>query len=167
MKTKVFAFVMALVMLLSLAACAAANEPAEPSIPSEPEVSYPALSEFYDTISADYSLPALTDMDAVMQENFLPGIADISLSESVMKTPAISAAVCEILMVKCENADDAAAVKAIFDARVQSQIDGGAWYPASIEQWQKAEVVTAGAYVAMFAGQDAARMASMFTETFA
>ena len=81
-------------------------------------------------------------------------------------TPMISAAVCEILMVECENSEDAAAVAEIFRERMQSQIDGGAWYPASIEVWEGAQIVTEGSFVALFAHSDAESMAQDFSALF-
>ena len=78
----------------------------------------------------------------------------------------ITAAVCEILMVECENSEDAAAVAEIFRERMQSQIDGGAWYPGSIEVWEGAQIVTEGSFAALFAHSDAESMAQDFSALF-
>ena len=49
---------------------------------------------------------------------------------------------------------------------MQSQIDGGAWYPASIEVWEGAQIVTEGSFVALFAHSDAESMAQDFSALF-
>lgn len=52
--------------------------------------------------------------------------------------------------------------------RIDSQVNGGAFYPASIEAWQKASVITHGRVVALIsadASQDAAMEA--FNNLFA
>lgn len=53
----------------------------------------------------------------------------------------ISALVCEIALVEVTDSADVDTVKAIFQARIDSQVGtddapGGAWYPASIETWK-------------------------------
>ncbi len=125
------------------------------------------LTAFFDTLGQTYEMAATGDMDATLSDSYLPGLSDISLRQSVLKTAMITAAVCEILLVECENGEDVATVEEIFNARIQTQVDGGAWYPASIATWEKAEVVTAGNYVALFADENAAAMAEDFRALFA
>ncbi len=125
------------------------------------------LTAFFNTLGETYELSSTSDMDETLTASYLPGLSDIALRQSVLKTPMISAVVCEILLVECENSEDAAAVEEIFKARMQSQIDGGAWYPASIETWEGAQVVTAGNYVALFAHESAEAMAEEFRALFA
>ena len=124
------------------------------------------LAAFFDTLSETYEMAATENLDAEMADAFLPGLNDIPLRQSVLRTPMITAAVCEILMVECENSEDAAAVAEIFRERMQSQIDGGAWYPASIEVWEGAQIVTEGSFVALFAHSDAESMAQDFSALF-
>lgn len=206
---KFFAILLALLLLLSLAACSnekteqnpddstvsdndnlpdedasSGNEPNDSEdgaadVPNEEDTNEsendgenPAegtdidLSAFFDTLSETYEMAATENLDAEMADAFLPGLNDISLRQSVLRTPMITAAVCEILMVECENSEDAAAVAEIFRERMQSQIDGGAWYPASIEVWEGAQIVTEGSFVALFAHSDAESMAQDFSALF-
>ena len=206
---KFFAILLALLLLLSLAACSnekteqnpddstvsdnnnlpdedasSGNEPNDSEdgaadVPNEEDTNEsendgenPAegtdvdLAAFFDTLSETYEMAATENLDAEMADAFLPGLNDISLRQSVLRTPMISAAVCEILMVECENSEDAAAVAEIFRERMQSQIDGGAWYPASIEVWEGAQIVTEGSFVALFAHSDAESMAQDFSALF-
>lgn len=125
------------------------------------------LTAFFDTLNETYDLSSTADMDETLTESYLPGLSDITLRQSVLKTPMISAVVCEILLVECENSEDVAAVEEIFQARIQTQIDGGAWYPASIETWEGAQVVSSGNYVALFAHENADAMAEDFRALFA
>ena len=72
-----------------------------------------------------------------------------------------------MVLVECASAEDAAAVAEILQARIDAQVDGGAWYPASIEQWEKAQLVTNGNYVAMIAcGDNSASIAEDFLAKF-
>ena len=49
-------------------------------------------------------------------------------------------------------AADVDGVKAIFQSRIDAQVDGGAWYPESIEGWQNnSRIVTNGNFVMMIA----------------
>lgn len=125
------------------------------------------LTKFFDTLSETYEMAATGDMDETLTESYLPGLSEITLRQSVLKTAMITSAVCEILLVECESSDDVAAVEEIFNARVKTQVDGGAWYPASIEMWEDAQVVTVGNYVALFADSNAASMAEDFRALFA
>ena len=206
---KFFAILLALLLLLSLAACSnekteqnpddstvsdnnnlpdedasSGNEPNDSEdgaadVPNEEDTNEsendgenPAegtdvdLAAFFDTLSETYEMAATENLDAEMADAFLPELNDIPLRQSVLRTPMITAAVCEILMVECENSEDAAAVAEIFRERMQSQIDGGAWYPASIEVWEGAQIVTEGSFVALFAHSDAESMAQDFSALF-
>ena len=204
---KLIAFFLALVLLLSLAACANGNDGKKPggdntsdhgntpgggnnsddgNIPegddtpgnddtsdngndadddniAKQEVD---LTKFFETLGETYEMAATGDMDETLTESYLPGLNEITLRQSVLKTAMITSAVCEILLVECENSDDVATVEEIFNARVKTQVDGGAWYPASIEMWEDAQVVTAGNYVALFADSHAASMADDFRALF-
>ena len=55
----------------------------------------------------------------------------------------------ELDMVECANAADVAAVKAIFQARIDNQVNGGAWYPAVTEAWENAALLVKGNVVAL------------------
>lgn len=63
--------------------------------------------------------------------------------------PGIGAVPVEFALIEVENADDTEAVHAILQARVTYQVGGGAWSPATIEGWEKAEISVNGNYVAL------------------
>lgn len=125
------------------------------------------LNAFYDTITSNYELAAMSDLDGDLLENYYPGITGYTLNQCVAKVSMISAIVSEIVLVECANADDAAAVAAILQARIDAQVDGGAFYPSSVQQWESAQLVTSGNYVAMIAcGDNSAAIADDFLAEF-
>lgn len=110
------------------------------------------LEEFYQTIFTDpANTPAMMPLEGEMLEAFYPGLAEVELKQQVAYMPMITAVACEIVMVECTNAADVNAVKEIFQARVDSQVENQFNYPAVIEAWEKeAKVVANGNYVALF-----------------
>ena len=67
--------------------------------------------------------------------------------------------VMQFIDVECESEQDAATAAEILEARIDSQIAGGAWYPANIEAWQNAEVIVNGNVVALIAMGDGQQQA--------
>ncbi len=141
----------------------------EPSVPPEteaPSADGVDLSAFFNTIASSYELASLMDMDSTLLDNYYPGLTGIAAKQLIAKMPMITASANEIVLVECDSESDAAAVKAIFEARKQSQMDGGAWYPETIEQWGKAEICVHGPYVMLVCHQNAAEIAASFNALF-
>lgn len=87
-----------------------------------------------------------------MHNDMYPGIGDIATNQLVIYQPMMGAVVCEIALAEVTNAADVDAVKAIFQSRIDMQVNGGAWYPESIKGWQEnSKIVTNGNYVMMIA----------------
>ena len=110
------------------------------------------LEEFYQTIFTDpANAPAMSAMEGEMLDAFYPGLSELELKQTVAYMPMITAVACEIVMVECANAADVDAVKEIFQARIDTQVNDHFNYPAVIEAWQtEAQVVSNGNYVALF-----------------
>lgn len=110
------------------------------------------LEEFYQTIFTDpENTPAMGPIEGEMLDAFYPGLSEVELKQLVAYMPMITAVACEIVMVECANAADVETVKAIFQARIDSQVGDHFNYPAVIEAWEKeAQVVVNGNYVALF-----------------
>ena len=54
-------------------------------------------------------------------------------------------------MVECANAADVETVKTIFQTRINTQIEGGAWYPETIEGWKNnSKIVVKDNFVCLF-----------------
>ena len=146
---KLTAMFLALTMVLALAAC---GEKAQEA---------PDLNIVYeDFIASLDEAPMMMDVTDDVVETFYPGLGGVSLKQSVLVTAAISAVAYEIAMVECADSADVETVQGIFQARIDSQVDGGAMYPATVEAWEGAEILTSGNVVALIvAGQDQAAAA--------
>ena len=147
---KLTALLLALVMTLVLAACG--GEKAQEA---------PDLNTVYeDFIASLDEAPMMMDVTDDVVETFYPGLGGVSLKQSVLVTAAISAVAYEIAMVECADSADVETVQGIFQSRIDSQVDGGAMYPATAEAWEGAEILTSGNVVALIvAGQDQAAAA--------
>ena len=115
------------------------------------------LKAFYEEIlasageNAPFMMDVIADLGAEGIEMLYPGLGAIAANQQVLYMPAMSAVACEIAMIECANAADVEAVKAILQARIDAQVDGGAWYPETIEGWKNnSDIVVNGNYVAMF-----------------
>lgn len=142
------------------------DDTTEPDAEGDAPAAEGTLAAFFNTLTENFEMAMLADMDRDLIDAYLPGLNDITLVQSVMKMPMMSAVVCEIYMVECENTDDAAKVAEIFEARKQAQVDGGAWYPESIATWELTEIVVSDNFVALFAHPNAADMAAEFDAAF-
>ena len=93
----------------------------------------------------------MTDLEGEMLESYYPGISDISTKQFLAKAPMMSGVVNEMVLMQCENEDDAAKAVTILQQRITDQAEGGAWYPESMEAWSRGQVIQNGTYVAMIA----------------
>lgn len=150
---------LAVLMLLSLAACGSK---------SEPDAAQVDLEAFWTQLSETYEMPAMMDLTDEILDSYYPGLSDIARRQTVIEMPAMTSVVSEYVFIECESASDADAVKTILQKRVDDQASGGAWYPDSVENWGKAQVVSNGAYVAMVAaGDDTADIVAAWNAQFA
>ena len=110
----------------------------------------------------------LMNLEGETLEGYYPGLEALATKQLVAKAPMISAVVNEIVLVQCENEEDAASAAAILQDRADAQAEGGAFYPESMEAWSNAAVIQQGTYVALIASseyQDA--LETSFNEQFA
>lgn len=168
MKTmkKLMTAALALTLLLSLAACSGNNN-------DQAAAEAPDLNQYYEDFMASLgedNAPAMTDTneDASYVDAFFPGLNDIELKQSVLQMAAISATAFELDLVECANESDVETVKSIFQARIDNQINGGAFYPETTAAWEKAEVLVNGNIVALIvAGEHQADAVDAFNALFA
>lgn len=185
MKKRTFAMALACAMSLSMLTACGGNEPTpedvtNPSSQTEMDknnqdgtenetpdgsvtMTKADLSALYNAImesAGEDNAPFMSELTDDYVENIYPGLSEISLKQQVLYTAAISAVACEISMVECDDAADVEKVKEIFQARIDSQVDGGAWYPETIEKWeQDAKIVVNGNCVGLFViGEDSGMM---------
>ena len=146
----------------------------EPGTPVEGESQADVdLTAFYDTLRAESTWPELMNVteDETMKElldSYYPGLSEIPTKQCGVYIAAISAAVGELALVEVENAEDAQAVADIFQARVDYQVNGGAFYPQTTADWENAQIITHGNVVALIvAGTEQARAVEAFEKLFA
>ncbi len=135
--------------------------------PSEGDGESVDLTAFFNSISATYEFASLVDIDSALLDGYYPGLTSVTTLQLIAKMPMITASGHEIVLVQCENEDDAATVQSILAARKQSQIDGGAFYPATVELWQNAEICVSGCYLMLVSHDNAADIAAAFYALFA
>lgn len=142
---KLITLALAVFMMASLAACGSKKEEAK-------EVD---LTAFYDTLAAEYDwTDYLADTEGEMLEMYYPGLGEITTKQMIAKAPRMSSVVNEMVFLQCETEDDAAKAAEILQQRIDTQAEGGAWYPESMEAWGRGVVDQQGTYVAMIASAE-------------
>lgn len=162
MLKKMIAAALALMMVFALAACGSADGGQSSEAPD--------LQAYYDDFMASLGndAPMMMAIEGDMLEAAYPGLSAYTLKQSVLQMAGISAVAYEMALVETESETDAQAVKEIFEARVDSQIQGGAMYPATIEAWENASVIQNGNVVALIlAGEDQTAAVDAFNALFA
>ena len=93
----------------------------------------------------------------------------MDLAQMEMYMSMISFSGGELALVQAKNAEDAAKVKEIFQARLDSKTtDGPNNYPEELEMWQKyGKVVDNGSYVMLVNHPDSEAIVSEFQALFA
>lgn len=146
MKRSVTLTMMCLLALNLLTACGGRGKQA-------PDVD---LAAFCGEKAAEYGWDEnyLADIEGELLENYYPGLGDIPAKQLVAKAPMMSGVVNEVVFLQCENEEDAAEAAAILQERIDTQAEGGAWYPESMEAWGRGQVIRQGTYVAMIASAE-------------
>ena len=129
------------------------------------------LNAFYLSLVESYgeNFPATMNLcEAVeMLDGFYPGMSEIDAKQMMIYQPMMGAVVCEIALVEVVNSADIDAVKAMMQARIDTQVDGGAWYPESIEGWKNnSRIVVNGNCVMMIAYSDCDAVVDAFNGLF-
>ena len=172
---KIFTLLLTLALVLSLPACGNGGDnsggaPGQSQQQEQQEA--PDLSKFYDDFMASLGddtpmMMDLTEDDGALLDQFYPGLSDCGNKQIVVQGAAISAVAFEMALIEVENIDDVQAVSDIFQARIDTQIKNGAYYPATVESWEKAAVITRGSVVALIcAGDQQAKAEEAFNALF-
>ena len=157
---QLFSAVLALAMLFSLAAC------------GKKDAEAPDLAAYFTAQQEKYgedNFPAVMDLtqeEATLDMYYL-GLKDYDLKQSVIQVAMINSIPFEVALIECANKSDVEAVKGILQARIDYQIENGAFYPMTLEGWEKAELIVNGNVVALIVGSDLqADMVSDFNALF-
>ena len=175
MKKKLIALCTAAVLCLSLlSACGPkGNEGGGPSDALDKTVD---LSAFAQTVQGNHEFSALEKADpadeevgAIMLENNYPGLKDMDLEQAEVYLPMISFSGGELALVQAKSAEDAAKVKEIFQARIDSKsTEGVGNYPEEVEMWlRSAKLAENGNYVMLVCHDDADAIVTEFNALFA
>ena len=144
----------------------------EPSQPVSGGAELPSLQDFFTTLQGKYdSLDAMAVIEGDLLENYYPGLSSIAAVEEIyIQETMITMANVAVGLVKLSDSattEDILAVQAVFQNRIDTQANGGAWYPMSCETWEQAVTTSTSNVVGMFVYPDAAQaMADLFTESF-
>ena len=114
------------------------------------------LNAFFQSLETKYQWGEdyFMDLDDETLAATYPGLEEFTFKQKVAKMPMMTAAVNEFVFLECESADDTAAVGQILKTRVETQRDGGAWYPESMAAWGEAHVLITDQYVALIASSE-------------
>ena len=162
MMKKIVSALLALTMVFALVACGSNG--------GQSQTEAPDLQAYYDDFMASLgdNAPMMMAIEGDMLESAYPGLSDYTLKQSVLQMAGISAVAFEMALVEAESEADAQAIKTIFQSRVDSQIKGGAMYPATVEAWENASVIQDGNVVALIvAGEDQTAAVDAFNALFA
>lgn len=135
------------------------------SVPETPEQTYPD-----DAVSEDFTAEDLKQARESLRQLGLdayPGLSDIDTKQCFAYVSMMSFNGAEAVLVQVSSASDVDAVKDILQARIDTQINGGAWYPEAIEGWQNnSRIVSNGTYVMLVVSEDCDAIVSEFNALF-
>ena len=171
-------------MALTFAACANDNTPSggtediggvqqpdTPETPDEPE--QPAaegvdLQSFFDTINTAYEMPFMMAVDSSLLDSTYAGLTGIATEQLVVYQCGMSPSPAgDVALVQVSDSADVDAVKAIFQARIDYMVEGGAWYPGPTEMWQNSSrIVSNGSYVMLVVNENCDAIVSDFNALF-
>lgn len=133
----------------------------------DPQPSKVDLAAFYSSVSSKYSMPHLTLADSDLMNNYYAGLSSIATEQCKVYINMMSMNMGEMAVVQVKNSGDVAKVKSIFQARIDSMVNGGAWYPEPTRIWsEESRVVSNGNYVMMVVGEDCDSIVKDFNALF-
>ena len=162
----------AALMLSLLSACSKGSEPSGPpagelnlaGVAQEIQANH----EFHSLERVDPEDPEMGELFQNTLDNFYPGLTDLKLKQMEIYMPMISFSGGELALVDAIDADGAAKVKEIFQARVDSKsTEGPGNYPEEVEMWQRsARVAVRGQYVMLVCHEDCDAIVDEFNALF-
>lgn len=106
------------------------------------------LSVFAGGILSQYAFSAQGPAEADSIDRHLPGLTSISAQQRLVflcQEPENSE---ELILLEATSAGDLEAIQSILQARVDTMVSGGTWFPDAVEAWtHNSRVVSNGSYV--------------------
>ena len=174
---RILALTLSAAMALSLLSACAKPGSNGPTPPKEEKVD---LAVFAQTMMENHEFsgfmekidtqdPDMGEFMADMLGNYYPGLTDLELEQQEIYMSMISFSSGELAMAQAKSADDAAAVKDIYQARIDAKTtEGPNNYPEEVEMWQRdARIATQGNYVLLVCHEDSAAIVDEFNALFA
>ena len=136
-----------------------------------PEPSKVDLAAFYSSVASKYSMPNLSLADSALMDNYYTGLSSVATEQCKVYINMMSMNMGEMALVQVTDGKDAAKnvaiVKSIFQARIDSMVNGGAWYPEPTRIWtEQSRVVSNGNYVMMVVGENCDSIVKDFNALF-
>ena len=150
---------LALTMLFTVTACGGSSASKDPNLD---------LAAVYEEIAGEYEFPMSMQLaDQEVQDIFYPGLSEIETEQCDVYANMMTMNMGEFALIKVTNADDVEAVKAILQARIDAQVNGGAFYAEAEAQWaNNSTVVSNGNYVMMVVHADYEKIVENFNSRF-
>ena len=96
-----------------------------------------------------------------------PGLSGIATEQCLVYTPMFSLSAAESVLIQVSDAADVDAVKDILQARIDAQVNGGAFYPFAMEAWEKnSRIASNGCYIIMIVSEDCDAIVNDFNALF-
>ena len=130
------------------------------------------LAAFYSSVTSQYEFGFLELASAELMDGFYPGLSAIAAEQRLVYITQMSMNNGEFGLVQVKNSADVAAVKAVFQARIDYMVGdgngpGGVWYPGPTEQWKNnSRVVSNGNYVMMVVHENCDDIVAAFNALF-
>lgn len=153
--------------------CSWKAEEAPPASTDKPVSASVSLNDFFSTLQGSYEgLDSMMALDGELLDTYYPGLSSIDAVEEVLvQETMMTMANMAVGLVKLSGdatSDDIVAVQNALQTRINTQADGGAWYPASCETWKQGIITSTSNVVGMFVyPENAQDMADLFAQTFA
>lgn len=130
------------------------------------------LTAFYNSVTSQYEFGPLELADSGLLDGYYAGLTGISTEQCLVYICMMSMNNGEFGLVQVKDSKDVAAVKAIFQARIDQMVGtddnpGAAWYPGAIESWKNnSRVVSNGNYVMMIVHENCDGIVAQFNALF-
>ena len=141
------------IIILLLTGCAGKSGTASTGDPSKEAPNLAAwMDNYIESLGED--APAVETLDSEFVSVFYPGLESYSTKQCEIRIAAVSVVAFEFALIEAETPEDAEAIGAILQERINTQIETGAFYPATVEAWEKAATVITGNIAALICAND-------------
>ena len=189
---RILALTLSVALLLALLCACAGAGGSETKEPVDLSAFYLSLTEKYavcetpeqaypdDIVNDDSYFEPGTEMEQrqewlkeqrdLLQEMALanyPGLSDIATEQCLAYAPMFSLSAAESVLVQVSNVSDVDTVKGILQARIDAQVNGGAFYPMAVEAWENnSRIGSNGNYIMLVVSDDCDAVVDEFNALF-